>query len=369
MDKKTVEGTDIIKCSDRRKKWLAQYDKNSYIDVSQKRVSYRDLIHKQLVHFSIYDNLRSIPSLCDGLKPSQRKILYYMLKKNITKVIKVAQLSGYVSAETGYHHGEASLQGAIINMAQDFVGSNNVNLLFGDGNFGSRLLVGKDAASPRYIYTRLCDITTKIFDKKDSNLLHYLNDDGLQIEPEWFLPVIPTVLVNGCEGIGTGYSTYIPPYNPKDIIANLLRVLDEQEPLEMTPYFKNFNGILEKIENGSYVTKGRWEKLSDSQIKITELPIGTGVTTYKEFLESLIENTQDKNKSKTKDKSKTKSTNIILKDVQNKTRDENYQICFIVEFKKSSDLDSLVEKNEVEKFFKLTKTFSLGSGGPGSWAC
>ena len=349
------EVKEIVKCSDKRKRWLAQYDKNSYIDVKEKRVSYQDLIHKELVHFSIYDNLRSIPSICDGLKPSQRKILHYMLKKNITKVVKVAQLSGYVSAETGYHHGEASLQGAIINMAQDFVGSNNINLLYPDGNFGSRLLSGKDAASPRYIYTRLSDITSKIFDKRDSNILNYLEDDGLSIEPEWFLPVIPMVLVNGCEGIGTGYSTYIPPYNPKDIIANLLRVLDDLEPLVMTPYFKNFNGILEKVENGSFVTKGKWEKISDSQIKITELPVGTAVTTYKEFLESLIEGASDKIKNTTKSKSKSKS--IYLKDVKNKTKDENSEICFIIDFKNSNDLD----KVEVEKFFKLTKTFGTNN--------
>ncbi len=349
------EVKEIVKCSDKRKRWLAQYDKNSYIDVKEKRVSYTDLIHKELVHFSIYDNLRSIPSICDGLKPSQRKILHYMLKKNITKVVKVAQLSGYVSAETGYHHGEASLQGAIINMAQDFVGSNNINLLYPDGNFGSRLLSGKDAASPRYIYTRLSDITSKIFDKRDSNILSYLEDDGLTIEPEWFMPVLPMVLVNGCEGIGTGYSTYIPPYNPKDIIANLLRVLDDLEPLVMTPYFKNFNGILEKVENGSFITKGKWEKISDSQIKITELPVGTAVTTYKEFLESLIEGASDKIKNTTKSKSKSKS--IYLKDVKNKTKDENSEICFIIDFKNSNDLD----KVEVEKFFKLTKTFGTNN--------
>lgn len=354
-----TDGKEILKCSDKRKRWLSQYDKNSYIDAKQKRVSYKDLVHKQLVHFSIYDNLRSIPSICDGLKPSQRKILHYMLKKNITKVIKVAQLSGYVSAETGYHHGEASLQGAIINMAQDFVGSNNINLLFPDGNFGSRLLAGKDAASPRYIFTRLSDITTKIFDKKDSNTLTYLQDDGLNIEPEWFIPILPMVLVNGCEGIGTGYSTYIPPYNPKDIIANLLRILDDLEPLPMTPYFRNFNGILESIENGSYITKGKWERIGESQIKITELPVGTAVTTYKEFLESLIEGASDKIKNTTKSKSKSKG--IYLKDVKNKTRDENNEICFIIDFKNSNDLDNLLNKNEVEKFLKLTKTFGTNN--------
>ena len=357
-DKNVEKNNDTVSCSDQRKRWLAKYDKNSYIDTKEKKVSYQDLIHKELIHFSIYDNSRSIPSLCDGLKPSQRKILHYMLKNNITKSIKVAQLSGYVSAETGYHHGEASLQGAIVNMAQDFVGTNNINLLYPDGNHGSRLIGGKDAASPRYIFTKLCDITQLIFDKRDLPLLSYLNDDGMSIEPEWFIPIIPMVLVNGCEGIGTGYSTFIPPYNPKDIIGNLLRILDGANPLPMTPHFRNFNGTLLQTEPGSYITKGKWERLSDAQIKITELPVGCWVTTYKEFLESLIEN--NSGNSKTPNKKPAKQT-IVLKDVQNKTRDENDSICFIVEFKHSKDLDELINTNTLEKFLKLTKTFGTNN--------
>jgi len=218
----------------------------------------------------------------------------------------------------------------------------------------SRLMNGKDSASPRYIYTRLSDITQTIFNPYDSPLLHYLDDDGLSIEPEWYLPIIPMVLVNGCEGIGTGYSTYIPPYNPKDIIANLLRVLDGQEPLYMKPWFKDFKGqLVEGEANGTYVTKGKWERTSDSQIKISELPVGTGVTPYKEFLESLMEGNK-------KDTSKTKKK-FVLKDIQNKTRDENDEICFIVDFKHKEDLDSLINYNTLEKEFKLSKSFTINN--------
>ena len=343
-----------VKCSDKRKAWLGNYDKNSYVEAKENRVSYQDLINKELIHFSIYDNLRSIPSVCDGLKPSQRKILFYMLKENINKVIKVAQLSGYVSAETGYHHGEASLQQAIVGMAQDFVGSNNLNLLFPDGNFGSRLLTGKDAASPRYIYTKLSEMTPLIFNQKDTALLDFKNDDGKTIEPEWYLPIIPMILVNGCEGIGTGYSTSIPPYNPRDIINNLLRVLQGQDPLEMEPYFRGFKGALQKDDkDGCYITLGKWEKVSDTQIKITELPIGMGVTTYKEFLESLIDSN-----SKKDDKKKKK---FVLKDVKNKTKDENDSIQFLVEFKTQEDLEGIIKTDSLEKELKLTKTFSTNN--------
>jgi DNA topoisomerase-2 len=360
-DDVSEDAVAIIKCSDKRKNWLSNYDKNIYLNVNENRVSYQDLINKELIHFSIYDNLRSIPSLCDGLKPSQRKILYYMLKRNKKDVIKVAQLSGYVSAETAYHHGEASLQGAIINLAQNFVGSNNINLLYPDGNFGSRLQCGKDAASPRYIFTRLSDATDIIFNAHDTPLLDFLNDDGTLIEPEWYLPIIPMVLVNGCEGIGTGYSTYIPSFNPKDIITNLMKMIDDENyvPPPLKPYFQGFNGVVEEVEKGSYITKGKWERLSDKQIKITEVPVGMGITIYKEFLESLIENNLSK---KVGDKtSKSKKKKFELKDVQNKTKDENDDICFIVEFKSESDLDDLIKSGTLEKELKLVKSFSTNN--------
>jgi DNA topoisomerase-2 len=350
-------GDEDLKCSDKRKKWLAEYDKDIYIDTKQTKVPFQDLINKELIHFSIYDNTRSIPSICDGLKPSQRKILHYMLKKNITQVIKVAQLSGYVSAETGYHHGEASLQGAIVGMGQDFVGSNNINLLYPDGNFGSRLLNGADAASARYIYTRLADATKMIFNDNDVPLLQEQFDDGISIEPSYFMPIIPMILVNGCSGIGTGYSTSIPSYNPSDIIDNLTRYLNGKDTLQMTPWFKNFNGSVVKTGDGTFKTQGKWEQLSDTQIKVTELPIGMGVTIYKEFLEGLIEGRG----STAKETKKVVKKKIILKDVKNLTRDENSQICFIIEFKSSEDLKLLIESCTLEKELKLTKAFTTNN--------
>lgn len=365
-DTESENGSEIvefIKCSDRRKEWLSKYNRNSYIDVKENSVSYQDMINKELIHFSIYDNSRSIPSLCDGLKPSQRKILYYMLKKNITNSIKVAQLSGYVSAECGYHHGEVSLQGAIIGLAQDFVGSNNINLLYPDGSFGSRFNNGKDAASARYIFTNLTNTTTLIFNHNDTPLLNMLDDDGTSIEPEWFLPIIPMVLVNGCEGIGTGYSTFVPPYNPKDIIENLLRLLkDDLDPLSMKPWYRGFNGTIEEKEEntGLYVSKGKWQKMSDTQIKITELPIGMGVTTYKEYLESLIENNMSVKKGDKK-ATKNKVRKVVLKEVSNKTKDENDAILFIIEFKEKSVLDDLIKSNLLEKELKLQKSFSTNN--------
>lgn len=356
-DKNIKDQDATMSCTDQRKEWLSHYDKNTYIDLKETKTSYQDFIHKDMIHFSIYDNLRSIPSLCDGLKPSQRKILYYMLKNNVINDIKVAQLSGYISAEMSYHHGEVSLQGAIINMAQDFVGSNNINLLIPEGNFGSRMNCGKDAASPRYIFTKLNTMTTQLFNPLDNPLYTYLNDDGAQIEPEYLLPIIPMILVNGCEGIGTGYSTFIPQYNPKDIITCLLNMLQDKQCQDLFPYFKNFNGEVISINenNTQFMSIGKWKKLSNTKIEITELPVGTGVIPYKEFLESLIENV------KKTDKDKQSKKKFYLKDVENKTKDENTQISFIVEFKNEKDLTTLIENNTLTKEFKLTKSFTTNN--------
>ena len=210
---------------DDRKVWLAGYDENLILDIGQSRVSFTDFVNKDLIHFSNYDNIRSIPSMCDGLKPSQRKILYCCFKRNLTKEIKVAQLSGYVSENGAYHHGEASLQGAIIGMAQNFVGSNNINLLHPEGQFGSRGMGGKDSAAPRYIFTYLESLTHVLFNKLDNQLYDYNTDDGEKIEPKYYLPIIPMVLVNGSEGIGTGWSSFIPQFNPTDIIKNIHKII------------------------------------------------------------------------------------------------------------------------------------------------
>ena len=142
----------------------------------------------------------------------------------------MAQFSGYVSEHSAYHHGEASLNGAIVNMAQNFTGSNNIHLLMPNGQFGSRLQGGSDSASERYIFTHLNPLTRAIFKEMDDDILNYLEDDGNKVEPIYFGPILPMVLVNGAKGIGTGFSTDIMPYNPRDIIKIIYGMLDDIQP-------------------------------------------------------------------------------------------------------------------------------------------
>jgi DNA gyrase/topoisomerase IV subunit B len=266
-------------------------------------LSYGTFVDKELIEFSKADLIRSIPSAVDGLKPSQRKVLYACFRRaggsggggargaasgttdasaassstiasadgnadagdagedteaesesgnsnadsskktagtapirggsstvlpppsSLGSEIKVAQLAGYVAETTAYHHGEASLTATIVGMAQDFVGSNNIPLLQPIGQFGTRLQGGKDAASARYIYTRLSPLARLLFPAGDDPLLRLREDDGSKVEPLLFVPIIPLLLVNGGQGIGTGWSTSVPPHHPVSVIEAVLERL------------------------------------------------------------------------------------------------------------------------------------------------
>ncbi len=277
------------KQADNRKLWLQKYNYNLIPDQTISDLSYQDFINKELIHFSIYDTVRSVPSLVDGLKPSQRKVLYTLFTKKYQKEIKVAQLGASVAEMTDYHHGEASLFGTIINMAQDYTGSNNINLLDPIGQFGTLLHNGKDSASPRYIFTKLNEISYKIFNEDDFNILDYNKDDNEnRIEPKFYIPIIPMILVNGACGIGTGYSTKIPCYNPKDIIENIIRILNKKEVKKIIPWYRNFKGKIKENETGNYDMYGKFN-IEDNSIKITEIPIETSVDDYIKFLNKQIE--------------------------------------------------------------------------------
>jgi len=293
-DNKTDDKIDSIfnkKRTDERKAWLENYDKNARLDTSNPTVTYENFIDKELIHFSVYDCERSIPNLMDGLKISLRKVLYTAFKRRLTTEIKVAQFSGSVSETSCYHHGEQSLNSCIVNMAQNFTGSNNINLLEPKGQFGTRLQGGNDSASERYIFTQLNELTRSIFPEADDKILTYLNDDGTMVEPEYYVPIIPFVLVNGSSGIGTGFSTSIPPYNPMDLVENLRERMRSSTSCaaaaELIPYYEGFKGTVEKIDDAKYLITGCYTVVSDDKITITELPIGTWTMPYLSFLEDL----------------------------------------------------------------------------------
>lgn len=284
------------KRSDDRKTWLASYDRGRHLEVHAggAKVAYTRFVNDELIHFSNADNIRSLPHVLDGLKPSQRKIFWAALKRNLTSEIRVAQLAGYVSETAAYHHGETSLTGAIVGMAQTYVGSNNLNLLAPNGQFGTRLMGGDDAASPRYIHTQLMPIVRAVMKKEDDAILKYLDDDGLMVEPETYFPVLPMILVNGALGIGTGFSTKVPPHNPEDIVTALRLRLSGAMPdltdLQLIPWWFGFKGRVAAVDARTWVTKGIYEFVDDdaATIRIRELPVGLWTKDYKAFLDELM---------------------------------------------------------------------------------
>ena len=277
-----------------RKDWLIAYDRTLYLDTNRAEVKYEDFIKEELIHFSKYDCDRSIPNMIDGQKTSLRKILYTCFKRDLTKSIKVAQLSGSVSELSCYHHGEQSLNGAIVGMAQKFVGANNINLLVPNGQFGTRLQGGEDSASERYIFTNLNPMTRFIFPEADDSILNYLNDDGTPVEPVHYVPIIPMLLVNGSKGIGTGFSSEFLCYNPLTIIDAVknkllpLSLEDSSSALKLEPYYEGFKGKIIELNENKYLIKGVYEIVNEKQVRVTELPIGLWTDDYKAYIEDLI---------------------------------------------------------------------------------
>jgi DNA topoisomerase-2 len=297
-------------------------------------------VNKDLIHFSNYNLERSIPNVMDGLKTSQRKILYSALKRNLKSEIRVAQFAGYVSEHSGYHHGEASLNDAIIGMAQDYVGSNNLAWLVPQGQFGTRLQGGNDAASPRYIHTYLQPYIGSLVPSDDLDCLKYRDDDGLPVEPEWYAPILPMLLVNGARGIGTGYSTYIPQCNPSNLLVGIQRWLKKEVKLEdinLEPWYRGFAGSIEK-SGSDYTVKGNWTIAKDT-MTITELPVETWTSDYKEWLDKQM-------------------TEGIIKDYSDTSTDTHVSIS--VKLTGTLEHTKLIEKSLTSKI-KLTNMHAFNS--------
>jgi DNA topoisomerase II len=363
-DKETDEKMSLAFSKDKsnlRKEWLYNFDENNILDHKKTEISIPDFINKELIHFSNSDTLRSIGSLYDGLKPSQRKILYSCFKRKLYTEIRVAQLAGYVSENAAYHHGEASLQGAIIGMAQDYVGSNNINLLMPNGQFGTRIMGGHDSASPRYIHTELNKIVDLIYPSLDFKLLEYNDDDGILVEPKYYVPIIPMVLVNGMNGIGTGFSTSIPQHDPIDIIKNMKRKIRCEKYGNISPYYRNFIGKIVKIDKKNYLSKGKYEIIDECSLRITELPIGKWTDDYKKFLDSLIPDTSKKKSLENENhKKKSQPKKTIIDYVNNSSdKDIDFLITFEKGFLNSLQWDEDENIDGIEKFFKLTTSKGL----------
>lgn len=296
-----------------RKNWISSFDASKTITIDYENgenelLSFNDFSNKELILFSIEDCKRSIPNVFDGLKESQRKILYSIFKRKLSykkESLKVAQLSGYTAEHTGYEHGEDNLLDTTRKMAHRYPGSNNVPLIYNDGSFGTRMENGKDGASGRYIYTKEEMYTRDIFPIKDDLYLPNIEHDGDIIEKVNYVGVIPMILLNGCEGIGTGYSSTIPQYKVEDVIEWVRvwiktggKVVEDigdgiiiSEGPMLVPYYRNFKGKIE-MDGTKAITYGVIDNIGKNKYRVSELPIGDkhlSITKFKEKLDDMLE--------------------------------------------------------------------------------
>jgi DNA topoisomerase-2 len=281
-----------------RKKWIAESIKRinnegTLIDYSLKKVPVFKFIDNELVGYSIYACYSKLPNIIDGFKVSQRKVLYAAIKKGLfdkKNQMKVAQLGASCAFDTCYHHGETSLFDTIVNMANNFVGSNNLPLLYPEGQFCTRK-ASCDNGSPRYIFTFLQPYTTILFNDYDSKLLEYNVEEGSKIEPKLYVPVLPMILINGASSIATGWSTDIPCFSTKDIIENIRILLSAKKPTrsqikELMPYYNGFRGTIKKVAKNKWVSVGSYtiDSKNKKRIYVRELPIGVWYSKFDELL-------------------------------------------------------------------------------------
>lgn len=341
-----------------RKTWLSGYDSsNTFLDSSEREISLKKFVDSELIGFSNYSNIRQIACVVDGLKPSLRKIIFTCFNSEAaTREVKVAQLGPKTAERTNYHHGEVSLTEAIVGMAQNFVGSNNIHLLKPNGQFGTRLLGGKDAASPRYIFTQLEKISLSIFNRLDEPITERLEDDGDLIEPRYYYPVVPMVLINGTSGLGTGWSTTVPSHDPSEVVSRMrqwIRYKSIERCGNLTPWVRNFRGEIEPVsgcDGKKWRTRGIWRRESPSEIRVLELPPGVWTQDFKEFLEDHMSGNNKDSKKKKK---------IEISDYQNLSTDEI--VDFVISFPSEEYLDSLIAKDTFEHDMRLASYLNTGN--------
>lgn len=243
--------------ADKRKEWIRNWIPDFTVEEMEMQ-PISSFINHEFIQFSINDVCRSIPRMMDGLKLGQRKIIWGSMDKWKTtnktynykkcKKLKTVNLASYVSERTNYHHGPTSLCDTITHQVHDFVGSNNLPLFRNDAQYGTRNMLGKDAADPRYTMTRPQWFWNLVFKTDDIPLLEMVTDEGEICEPKFFLPIIPLQLVNGANGIGTGHSTFIPNHNPLDICMWVLNRLDDKPLQAVLPWYRKFTGDIKVIE-------------------------------------------------------------------------------------------------------------------------
>lgn len=246
--------------------------------------TYEKFVHGAYASYVRADNDRKIPDGLSGLKDVQWKILWTFLMKKYKKEQKVAQMAGIIANYTHYHHGEDNISKAIINMAQDFVGANNLPYLKANGQFGTRNAGGSDHAAARYIFTELQPWVPLLYPPTDFPVLTRSKVDGNEVEPTEPIPIIPMVLVNGVCGLGTGWVSDIPQHNPLDLITIVKKKLNSMQYETPKAWTKGHTGMYMQ-NDGKLQSNGVWEE-EGSTLTIHDLPVGV----WTEKIETQLKN-------------------------------------------------------------------------------
>ena len=305
------------------------------IDSIIERITASRFLDEKLRLYSAHSNVRGIPYIGDGFKQAHRKAVWGMLKRGENADFDtVERIAAAAASTTDYHHGVGSLEGTIVGLAQDFAGANNVPLFKKFGQFGSRL--SKHPSASRYIKTKLNNTFRQIFRKDDDLIFDHVMSNGVPVEPKFFTPVLPLVLINGAEGMGTGHSTFIMSYNPDDIKSAILKLLDGKtlKKNSLLPWWNGFTGTVSRdTETGQIVIEGSYtvKEGRSPTITITELPIGMESESYESHLHKL----EDKE---------------LIIDSDNMSDEAGFE--FVVRVPRST---LLLSDEEIKKHFKLIK--------------
>lgn len=251
-------------------------------------ITISDFIANDWAQYADYDNRRSLPHIMDGLKITQRKAMYTAIRlPKGDKPIRVSQFSAEAANKTAYHHGEVSMVDTVVKLAQDFPGTNNCPLLQRHGQFGSRL--SSKSAGARYIHTKLHSNWDTFFNKEDQEIVEPLYDDGDEIEPKYYIPILPMLLVNGADGVGNGFKSVILPYSVKDV-AKACREVSKHGKVKtkLKPCINGWNGTIEKVDRQIILT-GVLKVVHSTKIEITELPPSYDNEKYKKILNDLAD--------------------------------------------------------------------------------
>lgn len=254
-----------------------------------------EFLNNDLCDYASYDNLRKIASCIDGLKNASRKVIFTVLEKNIKEKTKVLQLANKAAEYSEYLHGD--LSGVVTGLGANYTGSNNLPLMTANGNFGSRLLPA--ASAPRYIFTYGTDVLFKMFKKDDLKIIKNQEFEGQRIEPVFYLPTLPLLLINGSLGVSSGFKQTILQRNPVNIIEYIKSVLNGKSLQAKTisklflPYYKGFTGTFEEyVENdkvipNKFLCKGKISRIANNKVMILDVPIGYDYKSYIKVLDKL----------------------------------------------------------------------------------